>query len=301
MEFAGVFPIAITPFHDDGSVDYDSQKRVIRYLLDAGAHGLGLFGNASEGYALSAVERSELLHVILDEVRGRVPVIVSTGHTGTDVAVAMSRAAEAAGADGLMVLPPYFLRPDAEGIFQYYRSISEAVTIPVMVQDAPLMTQVAMGAALLARIGRELEQVRYVKVEAPPTAPKVGEVVAQSGGALTCFGGMNGNFLIEEIGRGSRGTMPGSDMTADFVRIWDACQAGRMDEAWVEFTRVLPLIRFELQPGLGVSAMKHNLKGIGVISSTRVRHPTRELDAEGVQELQQLSRLVATSEVSSVR
>lgn len=297
MNFAGVFPIAITPFHDDGSIDLDSQRRLIRHLLDAGAHGIGLFGNASEGYALSSEERAALLGAIVGEVRGRVPLIVSTGHTGTDVAVQISRAAEAAGANGLMVLPPYFLRPDAEGIFHYYRSISDAVKVPIMVQDAPLMTQVTMGVPLLAAMARELEQVRYVKVEAPPTSVKIGEVVDRSGGSPVAFGGLNGNFLIEELGRGSRGIMPGSDMIPDFVRIWDRCLAGRLDDAWAEFTRILPLIRFELQPGLGVSAMKHNLRSLGVISSVCVRHPTRELDAPGVEELKVLRRLCAVSEV----
>jgi len=297
MNFSGVFPIAITPFHDDGGIDIDSQRRLIRYVLEAGAHGIGLFGNASEGYALSSEERATLLGVIVDEVRGRVPLIVSAGHTGTDVGVQISRAAEAAGAAALMVLPPYYLRPDVEGIFHYYRSISDAVKIPVMVQDAPLMTQVNMGVPLLVRMARKLEQVRYVKVEAPPTSVKVGQVVEQSAGSLVAFGGLNGNFLIEEIGRGSRGTMPGSDMIPDFVRIWDCCQAGRQDDAWAEFTRILPLIRFELQPGLGVSAMKHNLHSLGVIASTRVRHPTRELDARGVEELKVLRRICAASEV----
>src|ERR1035437_106784 len=301
MNLAGVFPIAVTPFHDDGSVDLDSQRRLIRYLLDVGAHGIGLFGNASEGYALSPEERVTLLDVIVSEVRGRVPLVVSAGHTGTDVAVQMSREAEAAGANALMVLPPYFLRPDAEGIFQYYRSISEAVKIPIMVQDAPLMTQVTMTVPLLVRMARELEQVRYVKVEAPPTSVKVGQVVDESGGSLVAFGGLNGNFLIEELGRGCGGTMPGSAMISDFVRIWECCRAGRTENAWAEFARILPLIRFELQPGLGVSAMKHNLHSLGLIASPRVRHPTRELDARGVEELKVLRRLCAASEVQVTR
>lgn len=299
-KFSGVFPIAITPFHDDGSIDFESQRKLIHYLLDAGADGIGLFANASEGYTLANEERSQLLKVILEEVQGRVPVIVSTGQTGTDVAVEASRVAEAAGADALMVLPPYYLRPDAQGIFHYYRSISDAVRIPIMVQDAPLMTQVPMSAALLARMGKELEHVRYVKVEAPPTTLKITEVANHARGSLTLFGGLNGNFLIEEVGRGSRGTMPGSDLIPEFVRIWKLCASARWEDAWAEFTRILPSVRFGLQPGLGVSAMKHNLKALGVISSTRVRHPTRELDETGIQELAHLRRMLANPDLQPV-
>lgn len=287
-KFQGVFPIVNTTFHDDGTIDLESQRRLVRFLLDCGAHGLGLFGVASEGYTLSGAERTELLRVILKEVDGRVPVIASTGHTGTDVAVALSLEAEAAGADAVMVLPPYFLRPDAEGIFHYFRSISDRLRIPIMVQDAPLMTQVAMGSPLLARMGKELEQVRLVKVEAPPTAPKISEVLALANNSLFLHGGMNGQFLIEELGRGSRGTMPGSDLTDMFVRVWNFYEAGDTAAARREFNRHLPLIRYELQPGLGVSVMKHNLHARGVIASPRVRHPTRALDEAGQRELAEL-------------
>jgi 4-hydroxy-tetrahydrodipicolinate synthase len=290
--FAGVFPIVNTTFHEDGSLDLDSQGRLVRFLLECGAHGLGLFGTASEGYTLSTDERLQLMRVIVREVGGRLPVVVSTGHTGTDVAVMLSRQAEAEGADALMVLPPYFLKPDADGIFEYFRAISDAVRIPIMVQDAPLMTQVAMGPSLLARMARELEHVRYAKIEAPPTAPKVTDIKRAAGNDLVVFGGLNGQFLLEELGRGANGTMPGSDLTAVFARIWTLWQADRRDEARDEFTRYLPLIRYELQPGLGVSVMKHNLHEWGIIASTRVRHPTRNVDDIGRQELAALRRTV---------
>jgi 2-keto-3-deoxy-L-arabinonate dehydratase len=288
--FTGIFPIVNTTFHEDGSLDLDSQVRLVRFLLECGAHGLGLFGTASEGYTLSADERLQLLRSIVREVGGRVPVVVSTGHTGTDVAVMLSRQAEAEGADALMVLPPYFLKPDADGIFEYFRAINNGVRIPIMVQDAPLMTQVAMGPALLARMARELEHVRYAKIEAPPTAPKVTDVKRVAEDDLVLFGGLNGQFLLEELSRGADGTMPGSDLAAVFVRLWSLWQKNQRDEAREEFTRYLPLIRYELQPGLGVSVMKHNLYEWGVIASTRVRHPTRTVDDIGRQELASLRR-----------
>jgi 2-keto-3-deoxy-L-arabinonate dehydratase len=287
-KFEGVFPIVITTFHDDGSLDLESQRRLVRFLLDAGAHGLGLFGTASEGYTLSDAERTTLTKIITDEVAGCVPVVVSTGHTGTGVAVALSLEAERAGADAVMVLPPYFLRPDAEGLFHYYRAISDAISIPIMIQDAPLMTQVTLSATILSRMGLELERVQMVKVESSPTAPKVSELSALAGDSLTLFGGLNGQFFLEELGRGARGTMPGSDMTDMFVRVWDLYQLGKVAEARTEFNRYLPLIRYELQPGLGVSVMKHNLHSGGIIASPRVRHPTGSIDKIGLRELEEL-------------
>lgn len=282
--FAGVYPIVNTTFREDGSLDGVSQTRLVEYLLEAGAHGLGLFGNASEGYTLADAERLELLRLIAKQVQGRVPLIVSTGATGTDSAVRLSQEAEAAGADALMVLPPYYLKPGADGLMFYFEAISKAVKIPIMVQDAPLMSQVTMPAALLARMAREIEHVTLVKVEAPPTAAKFTQILADQP-PVTLFGGLNGNFLIEEYDRGSRGIMPGSDLIPEFVRVWGHLEAGCREEAWRLFVHILPLIRFELQPGLGVAAMKQNLLARGIIACARVRHPTSTLDVTGAQEL----------------
>ncbi len=281
----GVYPILNTTFHDDGSLDLVSQARLIHHLLEAGAHGLGLFGNASEGYALTEEERRKLLGLIAGEVKGAVPLVVSTGHSGTDAAAQISREAEDLGADALMVLPPSFMKTDGDGLLYYYGAISKAVGIPIMVQDAPLMTQVPMPPTLLARLAREIENVKYVKVEAPPTPPKITELRKLAGDSLVLFGGLNCQFFIEEYDRGAQGMMPGSDATADLVDVWNRLESGDRQGAWEVFARILPLLRFQLQPGLGVSAMKHNLVAAGVIQSSRVRHPTASLKPESVEEL----------------
>jgi 2-keto-3-deoxy-L-arabinonate dehydratase len=297
-ELRGVIPILNTTFADDGSLDLDSQVRLTEHLIASGAHGLGLFGNASEGYALTGTERAAIMKVVTKAANGRVPLVISSGHTSTATALEISREAAGAGADALMVMPPFFLRTDADGLMSYFEAISRAVQIPIMVQDAPLMTQVIMPAALLARMGREIEHVRYAKVEAPPTAPKVSATVAAGG--IIAFGGLNGNFLIEEFARGARGTMPGSDMITTYVAIWDALEAGDRPRAWELFTQALPLIRFELQPGMGVSAMKHNLKAAGVIQSAYVRAPTVALDARSLEELAFLREWAASDRQASV-
>ncbi len=294
----GVFPIVVTPFHDDGKVDYDSLGRLVEHLLSQGAHGLGLFGNASEGYTLLASEREEMLRRIVKLVNGRVPLVASSGHTGTDAAVESSRQAQNLGANALMVLPPYLLKPDGEGLMFYFGAISKAVSIPIMVQDAPLMTQVAMPVALLARMAREIEWVRSAKVEAPPTGPKTGalkKALGEGSSNFDIFGGLNGQFLIEEFERGAVGTMPSSDITSTYVAIWRHLEKGETAAAWSKFTAALPLIRYELQPGLGVSAAKQNLVAAGVIESARVRHPTQALDADGLRELKTLRDMHAAS------
>ena len=285
----GVFPILNTTFHDDGTLDLESQVRLVHHLEEAGAHGLGLFGNASEGYALLAEERAEILRLVAKEVNGRVPLVVSSGNTGTDAAVLLSKQAEDLGADALMVLPPFYMKTDGEGLVYYFGEIARAVRIPVMIQDAPLMTQVQLPVSLVTRLSTEIERVRYIKIEAPPTAPKVSAVV-DAGGPIV-FGGLNGQFMIEEINRGARGVMPGSDLIPIYVEIWNRIAQGDQANAWRIFAQALPLMRYELQPGMGVSAMKHNLMAAGVIRSARVRHPTAALDARCLSELKVLREL----------
>jgi len=291
MTLRGIVPILNTPFHPDGSIDFASQERLVEHLLEQGAHGLGLFANASEGYTLTALERAELMRRIVRQVDGRVPLVASSGHTGTDAAVGLSRELEDLGADCLMVLPPFYLKTDADGLLHYYSAISDAVSIPIMVQDAPLMTQVAMPSTLLARLAADIERVDFVKIEAPATAPKITAVRKQAGMTLQLFGVLNCQFIIEETLRGACGQMPGSDRTRDLVEIWNLLETGQADIAWRIFSRILPLLRFELQPGLGVSAQKHNLVAAGVIDSPTVRHPTAALTAESLRELEQLRRL----------
>jgi 4-hydroxy-tetrahydrodipicolinate synthase len=287
----GVYPILATPFDDTGAIDYASLDRLIEYTLEHGVDGLGLFGNASEGYTLLGEERIPLLRHIVSRVNGRVPLIASTGHTGTDAAARLSKEAQDLGAAALMVLPPYFLKPDGDGVFFYFDTISKAINIPIMVQDAPLMTQVPMPTPLLARMSREIEQVKLVKVEAPPTAPKI-TALCNAAPGLQLFGGLNGQFLIEEFQRGAIGTMPNNDIPQVFVKLWSHLKQGDLTAAWELFSRALPLLRFELQPGLGVSAMKHNMVARGILQSARVRHPTATLQGAGLQELETLRRMV---------
>lgn len=284
----GIVPIVNTPFHDDGTLDLASQRRLVRFLVESGAHALGLFGNASEGYTLTEEERRILLRVIVKEVDGRVPLVVSSGHTGTDAAVWLSKEAQDAGAAALMVLPPYYMKTDGDGLLFYFDAISKAVSIPIMVQDAPAMTGVTMSPELLARLGREVEHVKLVKVEAPPTAGKIARLHALADGSLELLGGLNGHFLLEELERGAVGTMPGCDMTDAFLRVWQLWTDGDREAAWREFDRMLPLIRYELQPGMGVAVMKRNLCDAGIIASARVRHPTRTLDAMDIADVRRL-------------
>jgi 4-hydroxy-tetrahydrodipicolinate synthase len=268
----GIIPILVTPFDADGRVDDESLRSLIEFNLAAGVHGLGV-AIGSEIFKLTDAERMQVIRCVVDQTRARVPVVINTGASGTDLAVALSRAAETAGADALMIMPPAFLPVGATELRDYYRTISDAVGIPIFLQDTPMAP---IPPALALRIAAECERVRYIKVESLPVTQKVADMVTAVAGALTVFGGAGGGYFIEELRRGSLGTMPFCSQPAAFVEIWSLCRAGEWRRARAVFDRsILPVCRLAAQGGdIFYHVHKQLLHRQGVIASTKVRGPT---------------------------
>src|SRR5512133_2088049 len=165
--YQGVFPVVPTTFFENGELDLASQKRCVDFMIDAGSNGLCILANFSEQFLLSDDERELLTRTILEHVAGRVPVIVTTTHFSTRVCAERSRRAQDMGAAMLMVMPPYhgatFRVPEPQ-IYEFYARLSDAVRIPIMIQDAPA-AGTPLSAAFLARMATEIEQVSYFKIE----------------------------------------------------------------------------------------------------------------------------------------
>src|ERR1700733_12227267 len=139
--YGGVYPVAPTVFDAEGRLDLDGQRRCIDFMIDAGSHGICILANWSEQFTLTDAEREQVMHAVLEHVAGRVPVIVTTTHMGTQVCAARSRAAQDAGAAMVMVMPPYHgatMRVPENGIYEFFQRVAGAISIPVMIQDAPI-------------------------------------------------------------------------------------------------------------------------------------------------------------------
>ncbi len=163
--YKGVFPVVPTVFDGDGRLDLDGQKRAIDCMIDAGSHGLCILANFSEQFVLTDAERDQVLEAVLHHVAGRVPVIVTTTHFASRICAERSRRAQQAGAAMVMVMPPYHgatIRVGEAAIYQFYRTVSEAISIPVMIQDAPV-AGTPLSAAFLARMARELENISLLQ------------------------------------------------------------------------------------------------------------------------------------------
>src|SRR5215203_4897806 len=173
--YQGVFPVVPTTFTETGELDLASQKRCVDFMIDAGSDGICILANFSEQFVLSDEERETLTRTVLEHVAGRVPVIVTTTHYGTKICAERSRRAQDMGAAMLMVMPPYHgatFRVSEPQIYEFYARLSDAVNIPIMIQDAPASGTV-LSACFLARMAREIEHVAYFKIETAGAASKL--------------------------------------------------------------------------------------------------------------------------------
>jgi 2-keto-3-deoxy-L-arabinonate dehydratase len=276
----GVFPVVPTVFHADGTLDLDGQRRALDFMIDAGSHGLCILANFSEQFVLSDAERDQVMHAALNHVAGRVPVIVTTTHFGSQICAERSRLAQDAGAAMVMVMPPYHgatIRVAEPGIFAFFQRVSDAISIPIMIQDAPV-AGTPLSAALLARMAREIANVSYFKIEMPQAAAKLRALIAAGGDAVIGpWDGEEAITLMADLDAGATGAMTGGGYPDGIRQITDPYFAGRRDAAHDAYTRWLPLINYENRQ-CGLLACKMLMQEGGVIRSDHVRHPLAPME-----------------------
>ena len=244
----GVFPVVPTTFNEDGELDLDSQRRSLDFMIDAGSNGLSVLANFSEQFVLTDHEREVLTDLVLTHVAGRVPVIVTTSHFSTRVCAERSRRAQAAGAAMVMVMPPYHgatIRAPEAAIYQFFSRVSEAIDIPIMIQDAPV-SGTPLSAAFLVRMAQEIPKVRYFKIEVAQAATKLRQMIELGGMAIEGpWDGEEGITLLPDLDAGATGSMTGGGYPDGIRQIFDPYHAGRRDEALAAYQRWLPLINYE--------------------------------------------------------
>ena len=273
--YSGVFPVAPTTFTDDGALDLASQKRCIDFMIDAGSQGICILANFSEQFVLADDERELLARTILEHVNGRVPVIVTTTHFSSRLTIERSKRAQALGAAMVMVMPPYHgatIRVGEAQVFDYFARLSDAISIPIMVQDAPVSGTV-LSPALLARMAREIQQVAYFKIESAGAASKLRELLRLGGDAIEGpWDGEEGITLLADLDAGATGAMTGGGYPDGMRLIVDAYASGRRDDAADHYQRWLPLINHENRQ-CGLLAAKALMKEGSVIACEAPRHP----------------------------
>jgi 4-hydroxy-tetrahydrodipicolinate synthase len=228
--FQGSYTVTITPFTQDGrAIDVEAWKGYLDWQLESGVPGLIVLGTTGEFLSVDDDERTELVATAIDHVRGRVPVLVGTMNAHTPNAIRYSQEAEELGADGLMIIPPYYLTPTDDEIFRYYQVICDAISLPIMIYNNPFTSNVDMSAKLVARLVRAFENVRYIK-EASTDVARVYDILEETEGAMNVFAGER---IVESFLLGAVGYVNpyGNYIPRASSLIWNLLEAGRIEHA----------------------------------------------------------------------
>ncbi|MGI9111905.1 MAG: dihydrodipicolinate synthase family protein [Gaiellaceae bacterium] len=296
-EFRGSYSVLVTPFTDDGSqVAIDALRELLDWQLESGVPGVIVLGTTGEFLTVTDEERTQLVEETVSHLDGRIPVLVGTMSASTANAVRYSREAEELGADGLMIVPPYYYTPTEAEIFAYYRAIAEAVSIPLMLYNNPVTSNVDMSAELVARLTSAFENVRYIK-EASMDVARVYDIVEATDGVMNVFAGER---IVESFLLGAVGYVNpyGNYIPRASARIWDLLVAGRIEDA-KRIQRLISRIDHVIAEGHPTYGHQCYSKAL----AAAVGHPVgdvrpplttfAELGAEGRERLGQITPLVA--------
>jgi dihydrodipicolinate synthase/N-acetylneuraminate lyase len=279
----GVIPILPTPFTAEGAIDDAGFSRVIDAALNAGVSAVAMFGLASEYYKLADAEREHLTRLLLKHVANRCPVIVSITPHSTQLAVAEAVRAADFGADALMVMPPFFMATPIPEIVRHIRAVAGSVSIPVIIQYAPLQTGRPIDISVFASLCEEIPNISHIKVDLVPSGPVVSSLAENRINSLVGYMGLH---LIEDFERGASGIMPSVSIAPAFVRIWRSL-SGDIAAAKELHARLLPFLNFVMQSvEFLVACEKALLVDAGIIDSAFCRAPSYALDSVQRKELQ---------------
>jgi 4-hydroxy-tetrahydrodipicolinate synthase len=276
MRFPGIIPAVTTPFDERGEVDTAALAANVRFLLDAGVHGVVATGTMGEAGSLSAAERRTVVQAVVRAAGGRVPVIAGVSAGTPAAAIAFAADAADAGAGALMMLPPLGYRGDAREIEAYYRAVAEAAGLPLMAYNNPDASGIDMPPDLLVRLYEEIDAVVAVK-ECSGDARRIADILNAAGDRIEVLVGGD-DWALEGFCAGATGWVTGvADCApAECVELYEACRAGELEHARAVYARLLPLARLDMTPKL-VQFFKAAQDALGFTGGP-VRPPRLALD-----------------------
>jgi 4-hydroxy-tetrahydrodipicolinate synthase len=290
---AGVLPIVHTPFRDDDTIDAASLAQEVDFAFAAGADGLGT-GMVSEILRLTSDERIGLTQEIAELVAGRGAVFAAVGAESIQQALVYARAAERAGCDAIMAVPPVTTRLPEAALIDYFRALADGVSLTLIVQDASGYVGQAIPLSVYVQLLERYGPEKIVfKPEAAPIGPNLSALRDATGGRARIFEGSGGILLVDSYRRGIAGTMPGMEMLAGIVALWRALARGDDAAAYRLYYPICAIVALQLQAGLDgfLAIEKHLLVRAGLFATDRRRRPySWDLDAETAAEVERLMR-----------
>lgn len=293
QEFHGSYTVAVTPFTEDGArICVDSLKRFLDWQLACEVPGIIVLGTTGEFLTVSDQERRTLVSATVEHLQGRMRVLAGTMNAHTPSAVRHSREAQDLGADGLMILPPYYYTPTEDEIFEYYWAIAEAVSLPIMLYNNPFTSNVDMSAKLVARLTAAFDNVRYIK-EASMDLGRVFDILEETEGAMRVFAGER---PVESQLLGAVGYVNpfGNYIPYSTSRLWDLLDAGRIEEAKriQQLAEAMNKLIAEGHPTYGHQCYSKALAAAAGYPMGEVRPPLTRFDALGQEGVERMSKLV---------
>ena len=274
----GIFPVIPTLFKDDDKVDPGAVRSVVRFALDAGAHGVVFPGVASEYNFLSVEERGELMSVVFDEVGGRVPIIGGASAATSEEAIVAGQYAKDHGIAHLMIMAPSGLGQDVDAHREFFARITaQLADVEIILQNAPPPIGAGLKADAIASLVESNPAITYTKEETLPSGPVITELLAKEIPQLNgVLGGGGARYIIDELNRGALGALPAVELTDLHVAIYEAHTAGDFDRARELYRNSLPLLACQMIYRMRLT--KYVLKQRGIIDRLHVRAPLPELD-----------------------
>ncbi|GAB3254211.1 dihydrodipicolinate synthase family protein [Arthrobacter pigmenti] len=285
-DLGGILTALSTPFDDNGHIDYGRLRSHIDRTIDGGVDGVVVCGSTGEFAAMSPTERRELVEAVVDHVSGRVPVVAQTGAVSTAEAIELSRHAQQAGADVIMLVTPYYEPLSLEETIDYLRTVAAAVELPVMLYNMPAATGVNLDAETAGSLAREVENIRYIK-DSSTNMEQALQLIHHHSDHLKTFIGWD-SLIFSALSEGAAGAVAGaaSVLPHELVSVHRKLAAGDVAGARAEWERIYPLIDGMISLPF-ISAIKSALRDLGApIGSPR--HPTADLTAEQAEGVRSL-------------
>lgn len=285
--FQGVIPILATPFLDDETIDRESWRRLLEFMVALPVDGVTILGVLGESNRLVDREREILIASAVETINRRVPIIVGTSHSGTRAATHLSRMAQDLGADAVMVMPGKEAVPNDDRVVETYQRIADGVSIPIVLQDHPASSEVHFSVALILRLIRDVPGIQCIKEEAVPTAPKIRQLLdGMTDRRVPILTGLGALYAPFDLEAGSDGFNTGFAFPEVLKAMVGAARAGDWARVHAIYSRFAGLIVCEQQPGVAVR--KELLRRRGLLTTARARHPGATITASAARQLDAL-------------
>ncbi|MBY0149264.1 4-hydroxy-tetrahydrodipicolinate synthase [Neobacillus niacini] len=285
MNFGQVLTAMVTPFDQHGEVDFNAARTLVNYLIDNGSDGLVVSGTTGESPTLTTEEKVNLFKLVVETAAGRVPVIAGTGSNNTRASISLTKLAEEAGVDGIMLVTPYYNKPSQEGMFQHFKAIADSTSLPVMLYNIPGRSVVNLSVETIVRLS-EVSNIAAVK-EASGNLDAMAEIINLTPDDFTLYSGDDGLTLpVLSIGGAGVVSVASHIIGNEMQEMINQFKIGRVQEAAVSHRRLLPIMKalFTAPNPTPVKAAL-NMQGVQVGD---VRLPMIPLNDQEISELQKV-------------